>query len=194
MNTAIYASFTEPQMAERAAGALLDHGVDAKSIDVIFPEGYRPINEEGETESEHIHDVAERGITTTTLGDAASGAATGAGVGFATGALAALTAVFVPGVGLVLGGGALAAAIAGTAGATAAGAIAGGVTGFLKDQGVPEMAVAEYSNTLRVGGAMLIVSPGPDECPFEEIEAVLLKYKGNVNRHPLLASPSRVRS
>jgi len=178
MNTSIYASFTSPEMAERAAGALLDHGLKPENIDVIFPQGYRLLATEAYDERRQIHDVAEKGITTTTLGDAASGAATGAGVGFATGALAALAAVFVPGIGLVLGGGALAAAIAGTAGATAAGAIAGGVTGFLKDQGVPDQAVEEVTNTIRVGGAVLIVTPDEDSGAPEDLERILAKYQG----------------
>ena len=47
-----------------------------------------------------------------------------------------IAALFVPGVGWVLGGGALASAIVGAAAATAAGAAAGGVYGYLKDQGL----------------------------------------------------------
>jgi len=122
MNNSIYATFVDPKMAEKAVGAVLDHGVKAEDISIVFPEGYgvQPNGSAGEIER-----TAEQGITTTTAGDAVSGAAQGAGLGLAAGALAALASIFVPGIGLVVGGGALAIAIAGAAGTTAAGAIAG---------------------------------------------------------------------
>src|SRR5205085_9990716 len=96
-----------------------------------------------EYEEEKDNDLsAKTGLSTTTPADAGVGAAKGAGIGLGVGVLAALASIFVPGFGLVAGGGALATAIAGAVGTTAAGAIAGGVHGYLKDQGVPEGAIA----------------------------------------------------
>jgi hypothetical protein len=167
-------------MAEKAGGALLDHGVKSEHLSIVFPEGY--------TATEHDeHDPekkAEHGITTTTGADAGSGAAKGAGIGLGAGVLAALAAVFIPGVGLVLGGGALALAIGGAAGATAAGAVAGGVTGYLKDQGVPESEVERYTNTLAGGGAFLTVTPIDEKIDYATIESVIRKYDGTVATYP----------
>ncbi|HVL40326.1 MAG TPA: hypothetical protein VM328_13130 [Fimbriimonadaceae bacterium] len=115
------------------------------------------------------------GLTATTGRDAAIGAAKGAGVGLGIGALAALISVFIPGVGLVAGGGALATALAGAAGTTAAGAAAGGVLGYLKDQGVPDDVLVRYRDSIQGGGALLAVQPTVDKSRAE-IEAVLGKY------------------
>jgi hypothetical protein len=183
MTNTVYATFIDPEMAKKAAGALLDHGVRSEHISIVFPEGYIA-NEDGKVVTENqIEDKAEKGITTTTAGDAASGAAKGAGFGLAAGALAALASVFIPGVGLVIGGGALAIAIGGAAGATAAGAVAGGVTGYLKDQGVPDAAVADYGRVLSSGGALISVFPTDEKVDTATIESVLTKYDGSVSLH-----------
>lgn len=173
----IYATFANPDMAQKAAGALLDHGIKAEHLSIIFPEGY--VDKDGDMkDSNDLEQSAEKGISTTTVEDAKSGAAKGAGIGLAAGALAALAAVFVPGVGLVLGGGALAMAAGGAVGATAAGAVAGGVTGFLKDQGVPEEIVQSYGNVLSSGGATMTITPGEEDIDTATISSVIEKYSG----------------
>src|SRR5688500_11923729 len=111
-----------------------------------------------ETEAKDDID-AKSGISTTTGADGAAGAVKGAGLGLGVGIAAALAALAIPGFGLVLGGGALATAAAGAAGATAAGALAGGVEGFLKDQGVPDDVLTHYNDTFMQGGAILAVAP-----------------------------------
>lgn len=115
-------------------------------------------------------------ISTTTGADAASGAGKGAAIGAGAGIAAALAALFIPGIGWVLGGGALATAIAGAAAATAAGATAGGVFGYLKDQGVPDEVLVRYNETFDSGGAILAVTP-TDKVPSSTVEAVLAKYQ-----------------
>lgn len=183
-----YATFTDPLMAEKAGGALLDHGVDPGHISILLPKLDGSGTSENVLGEEKIGRTAETGITTTTMGDAASGSAKGAGIGLAAGALAAVACVFIPGVGLVLGGGALALAIGGVAGTTAAGAIAGGVTGFLKDQGVPDDAIDYYHKVLVNGGAMISVSPTTETIDAATIESVLRKYGGSVAPYGLGAS------
>lgn len=178
----IYATFNSPDDAQKAAGALLDHGVNADNISIVFPEVDKATWQLGGTGGvEHAEENAKHGISTTTVGDAQAGAAKGAGIGLAAGVAAALAAVFVPGVGLVLGGGALALAIGGMAGSSAAGAIAGGVTGFLKDQGVPDHLSTEYEHVIRSGGALITVSPTDEEVYRSEIQDILAKYGGNVS-------------
>jgi hypothetical protein len=183
-----YATFKDPEMAAKAGGALLDHGIDAGHISILLPERARSETREDVPGEQTVERIAETGITTTTMGDAASGSAKGAGIGLAAGAFAALAAVFIPGVGLVLGGGALALAIGGVAGTTAAGAIAGGVTGFLKDQGVPDDAIQYYHEVLVNGGAMITVSPTDERIDAATIESVLRKYGGSIASYSLGAS------
>ncbi len=184
----IYATFTDPHMAEKAGGALLDHGVRAEHITIVLPEGYGTRTREDVVEEIDLERTASTGITTTTAADAASGSVKGAGVGLLAGTLAALAAVFIPGIGLVIGGGTLALALGGVAGATAAGAVAGGVTGFLKDQGVPDQAIKHFHSILESGGAMITVSPTDDNTDSATIDSVLQKYGGVISLYPQGAS------
>ncbi|MGV3617052.1 MAG: hypothetical protein ACO1SV_17130 [Fimbriimonas sp.] len=119
--------------------------------------------------------AAKMGVTTTTIGDAASAAKTGLIAGLGIGALATAAALAVPGVGLVIGGGALATALAGLAASAGAGAIAGGVVGYLKDQGVPAHDIPRYQRAYEGGGAILSVQLEA-EGEREAIEAILRKY------------------
>lgn len=180
----IYAAFTDPSLAEKAAGALLDHGVRAEHISILLPENYFTERRDGSDGGLAMEEAANKGITTTTAGDAASGSVKGAGIGLAAGALAALAAVFIPGVGLVLGGGALAMALGGMAGTTAAGAVAGGVTGFLKDQGIPDQEFVRYSDVLGEGGALIVVSATDENVDNADVESVLTKYGGTIASYP----------
>ncbi len=142
----------------------------------------------GTGEGDKTELAAKQGLSTTTPGDAAAGAAKGAGIGLGIGALAALASLVIPGFGLVVGGGALATAIAGAAGATAAGAVAGGVHGYLKDQGVPDEVAEDYNRSVQNGGAILSInvpSGNVDEATTREI---LGKYHAsNVNTYGAMA-------
>jgi hypothetical protein len=193
MTQPIYATFSDPGLAQKAAGALLDHGVKAEHLHVIFPEGYSyRADDDNDEDATDVEASAKKGISTTTVDDAKSGAAKGAGLGLAAGALAALAAVFIPGVGLVLGGGALGLAAAGAAGATAAGAVAGGVTGYLKDQGLPDEIVSTYGTTLTSGGATLTVMPGDEDVDQSTVQGIIDKYSGSVNTYAPMESKARV--
>jgi hypothetical protein len=204
----IYASFPEASQAERAAGALLDYGVRATDISIVSTEdhaaylqGMDDFTAEGAPEpivvgdSEPVmdpwylptivpeypeaHAPSTIGISTTTSADAAAGAAKGAGIGLGVGALAALSCMVIPGVGLILGGGMLATAIACAAGTSAAGAVAGGIHGFLVDQGIPNDAIERYNEAYHAGDTIVAVtvpSNGVDEWTADQ---VLTKYNGN---------------
>ncbi|MBS2036880.1 hypothetical protein JST97_17950 [bacterium] len=163
----LYSSFQDYKMAEKAVGALLDHGLAKENITLIGPA-------DGKDHEKH----AEHGITTTTGADAASGAAKGAGAGLVVGALGALASLFIPGFGLVTGGGALATALASAAGATAAGAVAGGMAGFLQDQGVDQMAAQDYEKAIQNGGALVEVITPSQDLSETEIQEILTKYGG----------------
>ncbi len=120
--------------------------------------------------------AAKHGISTTTPEDAGEGAVKGTGIGLGVGILASLAALTIPGVGLVLGGGALAAALGATALTAGAGAIAGGATGYLKDQGIPHEAAERYHGTVAGGGAFLSVNIPSGDVDQATAEAVLSKY------------------
>ncbi|HZH97822.1 MAG TPA: hypothetical protein VEX38_02520 [Fimbriimonadaceae bacterium] len=119
---------------------------------------------------------AKSGITTTTAADAGAGALKGAGVGLGVGAVAALASLFVPGFGLVVGGGALATALAAAAASAGAGAAAGAVTGYLKDQGMEVEMAEHYEEQLQTGHTMLEINYDGEEVDAEKIDAVLSKY------------------
>lgn len=181
MRESVYASFTSPESAAKAVGALLDHGVKAEDTSILVkdPESALRATPRGQD----AHDVrvqAEEGITVTTPEDAASGAAKGAGLGLGLGAIATLAAVAIPGFGFVLGGGALATAIAGMAGASAAGAVAGAMTGYLKDQGVATEVVDAFATSFEDGGALVSVSVPTGDTPTATIVSVLYKYGGTI--------------
>jgi hypothetical protein len=119
---------------------------------------------------------AKTGISVTMAADAASGAATGAGWGLGAGVIAGLACLAIPGVGWVIGGGALATAIGAAAGTTVAGAIAGGVLGYLKDQGVPDHVAADHQSNLLAGGAVIAVTTPSGQVDTAMAESILHKY------------------
>ncbi len=123
-----------------------------------------------------VETAAKHGISTTTPEDAGEGAVKGTGIGLGVGILASLAALAIPGVGLVLGGGALAAALGATALTAGAGAIAGGATGYLKEQGVPGDVAERYHGTVTGGGAVLSLSIPSGKVDLTTAEGVLSKY------------------
>ncbi len=128
--------------------------------------------------------AATHGISTTTPEDAGQGAVKGTEIGLGLGILAGLASLLVPGVGLVVGGGALATALGGAALAAGAGAVAGGVTGYLKDQGVPGDAVQHYQGAVENGGAILSINIPSGNVDQAGAEQVLAKYNAsNVNAY-----------
>jgi len=184
MAETLYAAFSDASMAERAAGALLDYGVRKEDVSLVASETYAQTRGAHLTDDVEDYDevkdpvaTARRGISTTTGGDAASGAEKGAAIGAGLGVLAGIASLVVPGFGLVLGGGALATALMGAAGATAAGAVAGGATGYLKDQGVPDEAAQNYNRTLTQGGAVIAVRLPSGKVDRAAAEGVISKYQ-----------------
>ncbi len=123
-----------------------------------------------------VETAAKHGISTTTPEDAGEGAVKGTGIGLGVGILASLAALTIPGVGLVLGGGALAAALGATALTAGAGAIAGGATGYLKEQGIPAEAADRYHTAVTGGGAVLSLNIPSGKVDQATATEVLSKY------------------
>ena len=183
-------------MAEKAVGALLDQGARQEDISVISKDHGNGFTQNATTETrgdhstenatngDHAETEGKHGLSTTTPEDAKAGAAKGAGIGLGLGIAVAIASLIVPGFGLVVGGGALATAIAGAAGATAAGAVAGGVTGYLRDQGVPDEVAKDYHQAYENGSAMLSVHVPSGKLSELEISNLLSKYQAtNVNTY-----------
>ncbi len=211
MTQTISAVFLNPDDAERAIGALEDHGLGRDAISVVTAhnqaevdqtpaaeeptqDGFLEVQTEDPPTPTDMNSVTEsrmgasatsmveaegkHGITTTTAADARRGAAEGSVVGLGIGLLAGAAALFVPGVGPVLAAGPLWAALSAALGTTAAGAVAGGVTGYLVDQGVSEETATRFGHA--VGGGSIVVSvsmkPGQNTA---DVEATLAKYGGD---------------
>ncbi len=214
----IYALFQDVADAERAIGALQDHGIARDAIGVVARRaaeqdeagrvrgGYARLAdqtglEQGEPETAYmtqvgtlppaaiastaaptssvdtpanVEAVGKEGLTTTTPQDALAGAAVGTGVGLVAGILAAAAAIAIPGFGLVLGGGALAAALGAAAATTAAGAVAGGVTGYLRDMGMPEPAAQRLADRISEGDYLLTIDA--DSLQYDDLKQLLTKY------------------
>jgi hypothetical protein len=85
---------------------------------------------------------------------------------------------------IVLGGGTLARALGGVAGTAAAGAVAVGVTGHLKDQGVPDDVIQNYNGVLASGGAFMTVSTSDEDITLETIKGLITKYNGACSIYP----------
>ena len=214
----LYALFQTITDAERAIGALVDHGIPAANVGILARRPAEQLESDrvrnvytrvSETDgasvdepvaayvsrpgapppaamastitptstadtAENVETVGKQGITTTTPEDAAAGAAVGTGFGLVTGLLAAAAALMIPGVGLVLGGGALAAAVGAAVATTAAGAAVGGVTGYLRDMGMPEQAATRVADRLTEGD--YLISVAVDTTQYDDIHQLLLKY------------------
>ena len=195
----LYASFADASLAEKAAGALLDYGVRQEDLSLVAHDDYgktrqttygtsaagvntdsadmNPLDQGGPDSAANNSDLsAKHGLSTTTPEDAGEGAVKGTGIGLGVGILASLAALAIPGVGLVLGGGALASALGATALTAGAGAIAGGATGYLKEQGVPGEAAERYHGTVQSGGAMLSVNLPSGDVDQAMAQDILTKY------------------
>ena len=179
MRQIIHASYANPDDAARAVAALMDHGAHHDDISVYVKNRPAHWDDKDDTTGTDVVKTAESGITTTTAQDAAAGGVKGAGIGLGVGILAGLAAIAIPGAGLVIGGGALATAVAGALATTAAGAVAGGVYGYLADQGINEEAVTRIHSNIESGGALVSVSAPSSKLNHEQIEAILAKYEPN---------------
>ncbi|HEY8807789.1 MAG TPA: hypothetical protein VIN70_09425 [Candidatus Limnocylindria bacterium] len=130
--------FDDRNDAELAARDLRDKGFKNEQI------GYAWRDDSGKTHTE--------GNKSGQL--AASGAGTGVVLGGLIGAGAAL---LIPGIGPIVSGGILAAALAGGVTGAVTGAVAGGITGALLGLGIPEEEAKYYDQQFRDGRTLMTV-------------------------------------
>ena len=211
MSHTVYATFSHPEAAERAAGALLTQGVRPKDLSIVKqPEAgassattphASATNVPASAETGSIYGVepdpmdqtssrteAANGELDETEDDPSPDALAGAKhaglVGAGIGAVAALVALMIPGVGFVLGAGALATALAGVAASAGAGAATGAVVALLKEHGVEEEVAEGYGHSVAQGGAVLAVTLPSGTVDEAQAHAVLSEHgAANVNRY-----------
>jgi uncharacterized membrane protein len=174
MNTLI-ASFDNLDRAADAMAALMDHGVSASSMDLVANSSHGELLIK--RKDNDFAEKAKKGVTTTTGADAVEGAKKGGWIGLATGALAGIASLIIPGYGIVVGGGALATAAAAAIGTGAAGAATGGVSGYLVDMGADEAVARDMDETIKNGGGVLTVT-GSHKA-MSEVRGILEKYRAN---------------
>lgn len=169
MSERVTALFPTRDDAERAAAALMDHGVSREEISLLARGPIRG----------PVPDPADpKAFTYTSDADVAAGAATGAGVGGVVGLLATAAALVVPGVGPVVAAGTLAAALAtGTAIGGLAGGLAGGVYGALRDLGMGESEAQRFERGVEAG--LTLVSAHTPALTTAEIQAEFTKYNAS---------------
>ena len=144
--------------AEAAVTRLRNLGFDELSISVAAPEP-------GDVEGVDAPDTAAA-PTNHTEDNAAVGAISGAAVGTIVGVLVAGSTFVLPGLGTLLVGGPLAAALAGAG----VGAASGGLLGALTGSGIPEAEAQEYANQVQAGNAIVVVHS--DENRAGDVRAV----------------------
>lgn len=149
--------FDTRQDAEAAVRALRDAGFPG--ADISFVAG----NARGE-----YGDVDRYGTTTGETGTEAEegagiGATGGAVLGGLAGLLVGLGVLTIPGVGPAVVGGGLATTLGATALGAGIGAAAGGLLGALVGAGVPEEDAHVYAESVRRGGALVMVQVANDE-------------------------------
>ncbi|HEY0138163.1 MAG TPA: YsnF/AvaK domain-containing protein, partial [Nannocystis sp.] len=93
---------------------------------------------------------------------AGAGAVVGTGIGGTVGLLAGLGVILIPGIGPIIAAGPLVAALTGAGVGAAAGAAVGGLVGALTRLGVPEHDAHFYAESVRRGGALVMVRAEDD--------------------------------
>lgn len=135
-----------------------------KSETLRFSRGYNAIDENSpsgikvDPDADAYRDADIHVRPDASTGEVAKGVAKGAGIGLGVGAVAAAATLLIPGIGFIIGGGALAAAVAALAAGAGTGAIAGGMAGFLHEHGLPDGTARKYAEVYDGGGAILAVT------------------------------------
>jgi hypothetical protein len=164
MTQTVRGIFHTPAEAERAVADLIAGGIPKEQISMIGP---------GSAEAAHVK-VAGSGVEH--VEDVAIGAIGG---GLLGGVLGAVVAMAIPGLGLVLVAGPLAAAI-GAAGASmvvgaGAGAVGGGILGALAWAGITDDEAHVYEELIHQGGTLVMVQAAGHE---RELAAAILHRDG----------------
>ncbi|MDZ4770653.1 MAG: general stress protein [Chloroflexota bacterium] len=138
--SALYGDFAQ---AQRAVDALASAGFDRDVISMVAHDASRAHDHNGDTVVANEDDVKS---------------GEGATFGVVAGALIGLGALLIPGIGPVIAGGPLIAALIGGGIGAVAGGITGGVTASLVKIGVDEETADYYAEGIKRGGTLVTVS------------------------------------
>ena len=156
MGKTIVALYDRADDARRAVEDLTRAGVPRDDISVV---------------AAHPGDRREPGSTNVDADrNTGSGTVIGATLGGIGGAMVAMAALSIPGVGAVVASGPIVAGLLGAG----AGAVAGGLVGSLAGHGVPEDEVHAYAEGVERGGTLLLVHTG--HADTERISRVLARH------------------
>lgn len=128
-----------------------------------------------QAEPEALEDVADQ--TGEGAGEVASGVAKGAAIGGTAGLMAGLAAFAIPGIGPVLGAGALLALFGG------GGAVVGGLSGAFSTENVSNQVIERYGMALREGQAVIGVSAPDAEAAKRAEEVMTNAGASNINSY-----------
>lgn len=147
MEKVIVALYDDYFKAQRAIREMRSQGIERKEYNLISHDPQGKLMEETEPEKEsRSEEIAE-------------GAGAGALVGGLAGLLIGLSSIAIPGIGGVLLGGPLLAALAGAG----VGAGIGGLVRALSDVGIPEEEAEIYAEGIRRGGHLVLVKVAPEK-------------------------------
>src|SRR5713226_3190611 len=139
-NTAVFGIYSSRASAEDAVVSLREAGFRNTDISVLFPQ-----NEGSKDLGVEKHTKAPEG--------AVAGAGSGAVIAGTLAWLAGIGSLAIPGIGPMLAGGPIVAALAGVG----AGGVIGGLAGALIGLGMPEYEAKRYEGRIKTGGVLLSV-------------------------------------
>ena len=136
MTVAVAALYDDLTTARRAVEQLVSSGYDRDQISLVA----------NDASNKYATYFKDKDVT----------AEEGAGFGTVVGALVGLGAMLIPGIGPVIAGGPLVAALVGAGVGAATGALTGGITASLMDMGIDEETAGYYAEGVRRGGALVV--------------------------------------
>ncbi|MEW5865525.1 MAG: general stress protein [Bacillota bacterium] len=151
----VIGTFDSRDQAERAVDELKKKGFSEDKVSVVAREERVRGGERG-----------EGGLTMARGDDLTGGTLTGGAIGAATGLLAGLGALAIPGIGPIVAAGPIAAGLTG--------AVTGGIVGGLVDLGIPEERSRYYEGKVKEG--KILVAVKADDNSVSKAKDVLAKY------------------
>lgn len=154
----VIGTFDSRDQAERAVDELKKKGFSEDKVSVVAKEERMRGGERG-----------EGGLTMARGNDLTGGTLTGGAIGGATGLLAGLGALAIPGIGPIVAAGPIAAGLTG--------AVTGGIVGGLVDLGIPEERSRFYEGKVREGKILAVVKA--DDNTVNDARDVLSRFGAN---------------
>lgn len=157
----VIGTFDSRNQAERAVDELKKKGFSEDKVSVVAKEERVRGGERGGG-----GERGEGGLTMARGNDLTGGTLTGGAIGGATGLLAGLGALAIPGIGPIIAAGPIAAGLTG--------AVTGGIVGGLVDLGIPEERSRFYEGKIREGKILAVVKA--DDNTVDNARDVLSRF------------------